>query len=70
MSVATGVLATAMSAVGTSSVSFHGTLESGSSTHGIARRANVASNWVQTYGVPSTVCRNAPAVFTGSYVAL
>src|ERR1044071_989784 len=41
-----GALATADSCAGTSSVSCHGTLLSGSSKHGNARRAYTASNWL------------------------
>jgi len=42
------VLATATRSLGTSSVSCHGTLRSGSSMHGNTRRAEIDSNWVWT----------------------
>ena len=47
-SLAIGVFATATSFAGTSSVSFHGTLLSGSSRHGNTRRAKIDSSCVYT----------------------
>src|SRR6185436_2669398 len=61
-----GALATATSCLGTSSVSFHGTLLSGSSKHGKPRRAYTASNWVYTYDASRIVWRNTPVVLSPS----
>ena len=66
VSAACGEFATATSCAGTSSVSCHGTLLSGSSKHGNARRAYTASNCVYTYDASPTFCLNAPAVLSSS----
>ena len=49
VSLSTGVLETARLAAGTMRVSWYGILNEGSSQQGKARRASVASNWVNAY---------------------
>ena len=57
---ATGVFETAIAPFGTWIVSCHGTLNDGSSKHGNARRASIASNWVKTYQSPPVLLPEDP----------
>ena len=67
-SVSTGMLANARIDAGTSSVSFHAALRSGSSNDGNTRRASSGSNCVTAYHGPPSCCRNRPTPPTRSIV--
>ena len=67
-SFATGMLANARIPSGTTSVSCHTALRSGSSKHGITRRASIGSNCVTAYQRSPSCCRKSPMALVLSIV--